>query len=128
VSERKVPLYIYILLNYIVVLRVIPFTSCPELYFFFVGIIGALIACLVLVYFKFKASMHLMGISGLTAFIVGLAFHYEINITMGIALLVLAMGLVATARLFLKAHNQTELWVGLFVGVITQMITFSNWL
>lgn len=128
ISERKVPVYLYIILNYIVILKVVPYNYTPELYYFFVGIVGALISCLVLVYFKFKASMHLMGLSGLLVFVIGLAFHYEINITMGIGLLMAITGTVASARLYLKAHSATEVLVGLIIGAVPQLITFERWL
>ncbi|UNY99298.1 hypothetical protein MQE36_02885 [Zhouia spongiae] len=128
VSERKIPIYAYIILNYIIILKVIPFNLYEELYYFFVGMVGALVACVILVYFKFKASMHLMAISSLTTFVVGIAFHYEVNITLGIAALIFLTGLVASARLYLKAHTPQEMIVGIIIGFIPQLITFNSWL
>lgn len=127
-SERKIPIYAYIILNYIIILKVIPFNLYEELYYFFVGIVGALVACLVLIYFKFKASMHLMSISSLTVFVVGLAFHYEVNITFGIAALIFTIGLITSARLYLGVHNYKEMIVGFIIGFIPQLITFNSWL
>lgn len=128
VKERKIPLFLYITLTYIVSARIIPSSYSAELYFFFIGVLGALLACLFLVYFKYKASMHMIGISGLTTFILGLSFHYEKNIIVALALLCLSMGAVATARLYQKAHNGHEIATGLFLGVFTQLITFGYWL
>ncbi|ETN94431.1 hypothetical protein SAMN04487906_3049 [Zhouia amylolytica] len=128
VEERKIPIYAYIALNYIIILKVIPFNLYEELYYFLVGIVGALVACVILVYFKFKASLHLMAISSLTTFIIGLAFHYEINITFAIATLIFLMGLIASARMYLRTHNMQEMIVGFIIGFIPQLITFNSWL
>jgi len=72
--------------------------------------------------------MHLMGVSGFTVFILGLSIHYEVNITLALAALIFSTGLVASSRLYLKAHNSSELWIGFFVGAIPQFITFNYWL
>lgn len=128
VSERKIPLYIFTFLIGVIIYRVIPFSFSLELYYYFVGILGATLACLILVFFGIKASIHMMGISGLTFFILGLSFHYQINITIALTFLVLSNGLVATARLYTKAHTFKEITLGLFLGILPQLITFNYWL
>lgn len=128
VSERRLPLYIFIILIFFMARNVVLPTRSLELYYYFIGILGTLIAALVLVYFKFKASMHLMGVSGFTVFILGLSIHYEVNITLALAALIFSTGLVASSRLYLKAHNSSELWIGFFVGAVPQFITFNYWL
>jgi len=128
VSERKVPLYLYIFLTFMVVYGVVSPIFSLELYYYFVGIIGSLIACLLLVFFKFKASMHMMSVTGLTLFLIGLSFHYEVNITFAISVLILLVGLVASSRLYLKAHNTRELILGFIIGGFPQFLTFSYWL
>ncbi|WP_340200482.1 hypothetical protein [Ascidiimonas sp. W6] len=128
VSERKIPLYIFIFLIGVIIYRVIPFSFSIELYFYFIGILGSAFACLIMVFFGIKASIHMMGISGLTLFILGLSFHYQINITIALTFLVFSTGLVASARLFTKAHDFKEITLGFFLGVMPQLITFQYWL
>ncbi len=128
IKERKIPLYIFIIVIYITIMKITTFDFSIELYYYFIGILGALLSCLIMIYFNFKASMHMMGICGLTTFILGLSFHYEINITLGLSLLVLITGIVATARLYLKSHTYPEIIIGCFIGVITQFLTFGYWL
>ncbi|XLS29764.1 hypothetical protein ACJD0Z_02835 [Flavobacteriaceae bacterium M23B6Z8] len=128
VAERKIPLYIFLFLVGVIVYRVIPFSLSIELYYYFVGILGSTLACLIMVFFGVKASIHMIGISGLTVFILGLSFHYQINITIALTFLVFSMGLVATSRLFTKAHTYKEIILGFFLGVMPQLITFQYWL
>jgi hypothetical protein len=127
-SERKIPLFIYIAISYIALIKIIPSSYSNELHFYFVGIIGALLATLVLIYFNYKASLHMVGISGLTTFVLGLSFHYEKNIILGLSILFLIMGVVASARLYQKANKTHELAIGVVLGAITQLITFTYWL
>ncbi len=128
VSERKVPLYIYIFLTFMVIYGVISPVFSLELYFYFIAILGSLLACLLLVFFKFKASMHMMGISGLTVFLIGLSFHYEINVTFALSLFIVSIGAVGSARLYLKAHDYKELILGFIIGIFPQFLAFNYWM
>ncbi|MDC0008214.1 hypothetical protein OAE12_00735 [bacterium] len=127
-KERRYPLYINIILFILILYKVIPKNYTVELYFFFVGLIGASVASLVLIFLNFKSSLHVTGISSLFMYSVCLSVHFELNITIALSVLMLAIGLVATARLYLKAHNKAELIVGLAVGFLSQLLTIKFWL
>lgn len=127
-NERKIPLYLCIVVTYITMVKITPNALSQELYYFFAGILATLISCLVLLYLRFKASMHMMAICGLTTFIVGLSIHFEINLTGLIAMLTLCIGAVAMARLYLELHDIEEIITGSFIGVVPQFILFTYWL
>ncbi len=126
--ERTYPLIISILLLVMVLFKVIPNNYTAELYFFFVGLIAATAASLMLVFLNFKISLHLMGMGSLLMFLISLSIHFEKNITIAISLCTLATGLVATSRLFLKAHGRAEVLVGFLIGAISQLLTLKFWL
>jgi len=128
VKERRYPLYIHILLLLMVVYKVIPNNFTIELHFYFLGLIAAAMTALVLLFFKLKVSMHLMGMGSLFMFLVCLSIHFEINITLAVSLLTLATGLVTTSRLYLKAHSKPEVLIGFFIGMISQLLTIKFWL
>lgn len=128
IKERRYPLIIGILLNLMVAYKVIPQNYIQEIYFFFIGLIIALGAVLLLLFFKVKSSIHLLGMSSLTMFLIGLSIHFEINITFAIALLTICTGLVATSRLYMKAHTKTELLIGMLLGFTSQLVMLSYWL
>ena len=111
-----------------ILLKVIPQNYISELYFFFVGLLTASIAILVLLFIKFKTSIHLLGMGSLLLFFIGLSIHFEINITLAIGLLTLLSGLVATSRLYLKAHTVPELLIGFIIGACSQLFLFKFWL
>ena len=128
-KERRYPLYINILLLLMVVYKVIPNNYTPELHFYyFLGLIAASMASLVLLFINFKSSMHLMGIGSIFMYLVSLSVHFEINITLALSVLILLTGLVATSRLYLKAHSKAELVIGFFIGLVSQLLTVKFWL
>lgn len=61
-------------------------------------------------------------------FLIGLSIHFEKNITLAISLLTLCAGIIATSRLYLKAHSKPELIIGFIVGLLSQLMLFRYWL
>lgn len=128
IKERRYPLYTHILLLLLVVYKVIPNNYIIEIHFYFLGLLTAAMTALVLLFFKLKVSMHLMGMGSLFMFLVCLSIHFEINITLAVSLLTLAIGLVTTSRLYLKAHSKPEVLIGFLIGLISQLLTVRFWL
>ncbi|MFI2742087.1 hypothetical protein ACG2LH_05060 [Zhouia sp. PK063] len=127
-KERKIPLFINILLIYIIITKVFITTFSNELHYYFLGILFALWLCFILVYIKIKASMHSMGMIGLTCFICLLSIHYERNFIPIIITCFICIGAMITSRLYLKAHNVKEIIVGLIIGALPQLILAYYWL
>ncbi|WP_170179779.1 hypothetical protein [Flavivirga rizhaonensis] len=127
-KERIIPLILNCLVIIIVLQRIITPSQIIELYFFFVGILISTMACLMLAFFKFKASIHMIAISGLFMFLVILSIHFSININGILALMSIIMGAVATSRLHLNAHDYKELIMGVFIGMVPQLILVPYWL
>lgn len=128
VSERKYPLIIHIILLVLILIKVIPNNYITELYFYFVGLLGAAFSCLFLLYFNFKTSLHVVGVAGILMYLINLSIHFEINIIIAIGLMTLIVGLVASSRLYLRAHSKLEILVGIFIGLLSQLLTVKFWL
>ena len=128
VRERKYPMYIHIILLLMILYKVIPNNYTIELYYYFLGLIAATMASLLLLFFGFKISMHLLGMGSLFMFLISLSIHFEINITLTLSVFILLIGLVATSRLYFEAHNRAELLIGFFLGMISQLLTVKFWL
>jgi len=126
--ERKVPLMIQCMLLLLIVKMVFNPYDSAEMYYFFVGILFSTIAALLLVIFKFKVSLHQMGISGLTMFLLALSIHFEVNLLLWIGFLFFANGWVATSRLHTASHTYPEIITGFFIGFLPQLILINFWL
>jgi len=127
-KERKYPVIIHIVLLLMILNKVLPNNYISELYYYFVGLVGASFTCLVLLFFNIKASLHLVGVGGLLMYLINLSIHFEMNIIIGISLFICFTGLVASSRLYLKAHTKPELIIGLFIGILSQLLTVTYWL
>jgi len=127
-NERILPLLINIIFSYLVVKHIFTKADYLALYFFFISIIASTILCLIMAIAKIKASIHMLSISGVFMFFIGLSMHYSINITLSIAIVAFVMGAVATSRLHLKAHTNQELVIGCLIGIIPQLVLYKIWL
>ena len=128
ISQRKIPLLLQIMLFAVLIQQSITLERFPSLYFFFVGGLLSSVFTFLLLYAKFKASIHMIGISSLTVFIIGLSIHNQINTINTVTFFVLMNGLVASSRLFMKAHSNKELLVGFLCGIISQSVLLYFWL
>ncbi len=85
-----------------------------------------------------KVSLHMVGLGGLIAGSITLVFGggygsfeiillnqiFNINLVLLLMLIVLITGLVASARLYLKAHVTHEIYGGFIIGFISQILAF----
>lgn len=127
-KERKAPIIFQCLLVILIIKVVFQPSMYPELFSFFVGILFSLITAFVLVAANFKVSLHMIGVSGVTMFLIALSIHFKINALFFIGLLFIITGLVASSRLHTKSHSPLELIFGFFVGLFPQLILVNYWL
>jgi len=128
VTQRKIPLVIQIALLTSLLFKSFTLEISPELYYFFLGSCISSAIALLLVFYKRKVSLHMLGIASLTVFSIGCSIHFGVkNITFIVALL-LCNGLIASSRLEMKAHTSTELILGYLIGLIPQLLLLLFWL
>jgi membrane-associated HD superfamily phosphohydrolase len=127
-KERILPLIVNCVVILLVLNRIITTDQIIELYYFFVGILISTLACLILVILKFKASIHMISTGGLFMFFIAVSIHFSININGTLAIMAILTGAIATSRLHLKAHTNTELLIGFIVGFVPQLILLKYWL
>jgi hypothetical protein len=127
-TQRKIPLLFQAFLIIIVIQKSITIDRIPELFFFLYGGLISTVLAFLLLFAKRKASIHMLGISSLTSFVIGLSIHTQVNFIYCIAFLVLMNGIVASSRLEMKAHTTLELIIGFLIGSIPQVALWFFWL
>jgi hypothetical protein len=128
IAERRMPIAIQAILLFVLIKYSISKEMFTELYYFFLGGLLSTLVVLSAVLLKFKASLHMIGISALTAFIYGLSVYYQLPFTYLIGICIICMGFVASSRLYKKAHTPIELIAGIFIGMVPQLLLFKYWL
>ena len=128
VGQRRWPLFFYCLLIGLNLYQILDIYNYPALYYFFVGILFSIITAFILAWLKLKVSLHMLGLAGIFMFVVAMSIYYRLNLIYSIAFLIAAIGLTATSRLHYKAHTWMELFLGLFIGLLPQLIVLNFWL
>lgn len=128
ISERKMPIAVQTVLLFVLMKFSVSRDTVTELYFFFLGGFLSSVIVLASVILKFKASLHMIGISALTCFIFGLSMYYQIPFVNLVAFSIVCMGLVASSRLYMKAHTYPELIAGMIIGAGPQLFLYQYWL
>jgi hypothetical protein len=128
VSQRKLPLILHCFLIILLIRKSITLDRYPELHCFFLGALLSSMIALILLFFNIKASLHMIAISSLTLFVIGLSLHFQTQSTYTIAFLILLNGIVASSRLEMKAHTNKELIIGFLLGSISQLLLLFLWL
>lgn len=127
-NQRKIPLLMQMILTVVLITQSVTIERFPELFFFFLcGLISTFLA-FVFLYIKLKSSIHMIGISALTFFIIGLSIHNQVNCIYFISLCFFITGLIASSRLEMKAHSNKELIIGYGIGMLPQVGLWYFWL
>ena len=71
--------------------------------------------------FNIKASIHLLSLGISIGFFMVLSSVYNQNLAILIIVLILLSGVLASARLHLEAHTNKEIYIGFFVGVLSNL-------
>lgn len=127
-SERRWPLFFFILLCIMVLHQILNRYNYPGLYFYFFGILGSLLIAYAFSWFNLKISLHMMGLSGLVMFIAGFCIYYHLYFIYTFSFLIIALGLTASSRLYYRSHTNFELILGLLAGIIPQILALKFWL
>ena len=116
-NERRVPYLVGTLCYYLVSVLILQTDLPSDVHLYILA--STVVIGIHLVFLRFmKPSAHMAGIGGFTGLLLALSFHYQVNFIPMLSLCFLLSGLVASARLYLKAHNPLELVFGYFSGML----------
>lgn len=119
--------------------RIIPYIACGIFFFwtftvfkenaefprivpaFMLGVFLASSAALIANIY-FKISMHAIGLGGMLGIFLVIALSYSMLMTWPLSLALLITGLVCTARLLVSDHSPKDIYSGLFLGILCQVI------
>ena len=124
ISERKIPLIVMIVLFYLLgnTLQNIP--NLRDLGLLFYATSLGLIFIYLFFTFKIKASIHLLSIGISTGFFMVLGNIYSQSFLLVIIVVFLLAGVLASARLHLKAHTPKEVYLGFLFGILSPYLLY----
>jgi len=83
-----------------------------------------LVLVALLINYATKISLHMIAWSGLLGTFIGLAIRFQYNLNLLIFIIILLIGIVATARLKLNAHNPFQIYLGFLLGTVGMISIF----
>ena len=114
-QDRKYPFLVSALFYYLTARALKGFNLPVEIYFLLLG--GALIILVSFTLLRYyKVSAHVSGLAGILAWLLYVSISLKLNLLTLIIATILIIGLVATSRLYLKAHTFTEVLLGFLIG------------
>jgi hypothetical protein len=124
IQERKTPVVIMIIVFYLLGSTFKKSPNLSDIGLLFYATCLGLICIYTLFSLKIKTSIHLLSIGITTGFFFTLTTLYNENLILLISLLLLLSGLMANARLHLKAHTEKEVYIGFFIGFVSPILLF----
>jgi hypothetical protein len=124
IKERKIPLFLMLLIFYVLGRFLINIPDFKDLGILFYGTNLALIVIYVLFFFNIKTSLHIVSMSSTLGFFLIYGNANNISI-LPIAIILIALtGLLGSSRLQLNAHKPFEVYLGFFLGILTQYLGY----
>ncbi|MGJ8761793.1 MULTISPECIES: hypothetical protein [unclassified Polaribacter] len=124
IKERKVPVAMMIVLFYLLGNTLYGIANLRDLGMLFYATSLGLVFIYILFAFKIKTSIHLISIGITIGFFYVLSFMYQQNLTAVLICGLLLSGILASARLHLKAHTHKEVYLGFILGFVSPSIVF----
>lgn len=118
IKERKLPVSIMVIVFYVLGDTLNGITNLRDLALLFFATSVGLFLIYILFYFKIKASIHLLSLGISTGFFLVLSKSYSQPFIFLIIIMLLLSGILASARLHLKAHSNKEVYIGFFLGIL----------
>ena len=116
-KERLIPLIITVIF-YFFSFYILQNINAPKIIqIFILGSSLSVLTALTITFF-WKISTHMIGIGGLLAITLIISFRLMVDLYFIIVTLILISGMIGTARLYLKAHNSAQVYLGIIVGFV----------
>lgn len=124
IRERKIPLFFMICLFFILGKTFFSSALTRDISYLFFGTTLGLTIVYFFFFWKIKSSLHLLSLGSAIGFLLIFQQLYGVYILPVVAVLMVLSGLLASSRLHLKAHTAREVYIGFFIGLLSQFIVF----
>ena len=124
IKERKLPIVLMIFLFYLLGNTIKEIHDLKDISLLFYATTLGLLSIYILFYFQLKTSIHLLSLGITTGFFFAINNVYNANFMVVIISGLLLSGTLASARLNLKAHTPTEVYLGFVLGFICPITVY----
>jgi hypothetical protein len=122
IKERKLPVALMVVLFYLLGNTMNKIANFRDLGLLFYASSIGLLCIYILFFFKIKGSIHLLSLGISAGFFMAMSSNYSQSYLIIIITIFILSGLLASARLHLKAHSNTEVYIGFFIGILAPLL------
>ncbi len=122
-QERALPLIIVSAFFYLTYYLLKQMEQNSIITLFMIGATMLILLCLIINYFT-KISLHTASWGGFLGALMGYSLNARVDVMLWLYAIILITGIVATARLILKAHTPAQVYGGFLLGSLSQLILF----
>jgi hypothetical protein len=122
-QERALPLIIVSAFFYLTYYLLKQMEQNSIITLFMIGATMLILLCLIINYFT-KISLHATSWGGFLGALMGYSLNARVDVMLWLYAIILITGMVATARLILKAHTPAQVYGGFLLGSLSQLILF----
>ena len=124
-QERILPFLftaVLIMLAYYMLLKL----GLPRI--FYVLLLGAAgsVVLAVLITLKWKISIHMIGIGGITGMFFALSTLFMLDFRIPVLISLIVAGIIGVARLSISSHQQMQIYAGFFVGFLCEYLVLQS--
>lgn len=80
-----------------------------------------------LINFKWKISAHMTGVGGVAGAVLGIFYRLQIDMLLILLVIIFVSGIIAYARLKLRAHSPTQVYTGFLVGFVVEFLLIISY-
>lgn len=124
IKERKIPIFFMIILLFLLGKFFLEIAIIRDISYLFFAIVLGLGSVYILFITNTKTSLHLLSMGTITGYFLLFQQIHNIYVLPLIILFIILSGLLASARLELKAHTTKELYLGFFIGIISPFFAY----
>ena len=122
IKDRKLPVALMVFLFYLLGNTMKNTSNLVDLSLLFYATSMGLFLVYILFYLKIKTSLHLLSLGISAGFFMVLSSNYSLSYIILIIFIILMAGILASSRLYLKAHSKKEVYIGFFLGIAAPLI------
>ncbi|MFO7978621.1 MAG: hypothetical protein R6U64_08170 [Bacteroidales bacterium] len=99
-------------------------TAIPSLIYFYLLGAGMLVLICMLITMRWKISIHMTSIGGLTGFLIVTSLLLKVDLILLLMVAILSSGLLGVSRIKLQAHTPAQVYAGFTLGVIGMLLLY----
>jgi hypothetical protein len=122
--ERYVPFIIQAVLMMIAYYMLTRIALPRVIYLMLLGAIASIVI-VVIINFRWKISIHMVGIGGITGLMFGLSSLFLLDLRIPIIITIIVAGILGSARLRMGAHQPAQIYLGYLVGFVCEYALLS---